>query len=190
MKPQPITSIDELLKHNTPYRECTPVILFDRSLWQKFVAAVTAKKRGAVVSRALVVAVAALTLWVIPADSMSHGEAADLKQMRAVLVQCIAEMDHRGRLPLNGVAGGMLNNVWQTVSHPSNPALLGCGWQATYVHEKLAGTPGWRFEQRFELGLSSPILLPHQWLTAYGPDNRVIEIDPWLGVTELSRGSK
>lgn len=33
----PIRSIEELLKQDRPYPVCTPVILFDRSLWQKFV---------------------------------------------------------------------------------------------------------------------------------------------------------
>lgn len=34
---KPLT-IDEVLKHDVSYPACSPVILFDRSLWQKFVA--------------------------------------------------------------------------------------------------------------------------------------------------------
>jgi hypothetical protein len=35
MRIQPITSIDELLKHDRPYPRFAPVILCDRSLWEK-----------------------------------------------------------------------------------------------------------------------------------------------------------
>jgi hypothetical protein len=34
---KPLT-IDEVLKYNVSYPACIPVILFDRSPWQKFVA--------------------------------------------------------------------------------------------------------------------------------------------------------
>jgi|HubBroStandDraft_3_1064219.scaffolds.fasta_scaffold1552246_1 hypothetical protein len=37
MKPSPITTIKELLGYDVPYPAFTPVILFNRSLWQKFV---------------------------------------------------------------------------------------------------------------------------------------------------------
>jgi len=36
--PKPLASIETLLKYDRPYPAFTPVILFDRSLWQKFVA--------------------------------------------------------------------------------------------------------------------------------------------------------
>ena len=141
-------------------------------------------------ARSAILALAALTVWVIPADSTSKAEAADLMDMRVALRQSIEEMNRQGRLPLDGIAGGMLNNIWQTVSHPSDPSRLGCGWQANYLLAKLQGAPGWHFELRYEVGLSSPILLPHQWLTGHGPDGRVIQIDPWDGVTEISKGGK
>lgn len=34
---KPITSIDELLKHNVAYPEFTPVVFANRSLWQKLI---------------------------------------------------------------------------------------------------------------------------------------------------------
>jgi hypothetical protein len=164
--------------------ERVPVILFDRSLWSKFVGLCKRKKAG----RAAGLAFAALTLWALPARSTSSVEAADVMEMRAAVRQSVLEMNEQGRLPLNGIAGGMVNNIWQTVSHPSDPSRMGCGWQAEYVRAKLAGIPGWRFEERYEVGFRSPILLPHQWLTGYGPNGRVIQIDPWDGITELSKG--
>jgi hypothetical protein len=166
--------------------ECVPVILFDRSLWSRFVGLF--KRRKAV--RAAGLAFAVLTLWALPASSTTQAETADLLQMRAVLRQSIAEMNEQGRLPLDGIAGGMLNNIWQTVSHPAEPSRMGCGWQSNYVRARLQRIPGWRFEKRYEVGYSSPILLPHQWITAYGPGGRVIQIDPWDGVTEISKGEK
>jgi hypothetical protein len=39
-KVKAITAIDELLRHDTPYIEGSPVILFERSLWRKLLAAV------------------------------------------------------------------------------------------------------------------------------------------------------
>lgn len=39
-----ITTIDELLKYDVPYGvKCNPVVLFERSLWMRFVALVTRK---------------------------------------------------------------------------------------------------------------------------------------------------
>jgi hypothetical protein len=35
---RPLASIEELLKHDRPYPAFTPVMLFDRTPWQKFVA--------------------------------------------------------------------------------------------------------------------------------------------------------
>lgn len=35
MKLHPITSIDELLKHDAPYSDSAPVVLFERSRWHK-----------------------------------------------------------------------------------------------------------------------------------------------------------
>lgn len=138
--------------------------------------------------RAAIAVAALLTVAAFPADS-SSGTSAELHQFRAVLATSILEMNADGRLPLSGVSGGMANNIWQTVSHPGEPSRMGCGFQAQYVLDKLAGRfPGWRFEQRYEVGLASPILLPHQWLTAYGPRGAVIQIDPWSGVTQISRG--
>jgi hypothetical protein len=37
-KPKPITSIEKLLEQDVPFPRFTPVMLFDRSPWQKFVA--------------------------------------------------------------------------------------------------------------------------------------------------------
>jgi hypothetical protein len=37
MKRTPITAIEELLKYDGSYLAVTPVVLFDRSVWQKFV---------------------------------------------------------------------------------------------------------------------------------------------------------
>jgi hypothetical protein len=130
------------------------------------------------------VALAALSWWVVPADSTSKIPSRDVYQMRAILQQSIAEMNAQGRLPLTGVAGGMVNNIWQTISHPNDPARLGCGWQSDFVLNRLNGMPGWRFEHRYEVGFNSPILLPHQWLTGYGPNGQTIQIDPWDGITE------
>lgn len=131
---------------------------------------------------------ATFLLCVLPADSSSTAPDRDVSEMRAILANSLLEMNRAGRLPLSGVAGGMANNVWQTVSHPADPSRLGCGWQSGYLLTRLQTIPGWHFEQRYEVGFSSPILLPHQWLTGYGPNGRVVQIDPWEGIAEDSGG--
>lgn len=131
---------------------------------------------------------AAFSLWAVPADSSSSTPNRDVSEMRAILAQSLLEMNHDGRLPLSGIAGGMANNVWQTISHPADPERLGCGWQSSYLLTRLQTIPGWRFEQRYGVGFSSPILLPHQWLTGYGPNGRIVQIDPWEGIAEVSEG--
>jgi len=134
--------------------------------------------------RILALALAALTAFAAPADSTANLETADLLRMRGILRESIAEMNHRGRVPIDGVVGGMINNAWQTVSHPADPSRLGCGWQSNFLLSKLQAIPGWTFELRYEFGFSSPIFLPHQWITAHGPRGRFVEIDPWEGITE------
>lgn len=34
---KPLTNIEDVLEHDRSYPPCSPVILFDRSRWQKFV---------------------------------------------------------------------------------------------------------------------------------------------------------
>ena len=139
-------------------------------------------------AKILAVALAALTAWAAPIQPTSCGmESADAIRMRAILRDSIVEMNREGRLPVNGIAGGMANNVWQTISHPSDPSRLGCGWQANHVLPKLQRIPGWTFELRYEVGFSSPIFLPHQWIIAHGPHGRILQIDPWDGITEANR---
>ncbi len=53
---------------------------------------------------------------------------------------------------------------------------------------RLSGLKGWTWEERYEYGIFSPILLPHQWLTGHGPKGRVVQIDPWEGIVETTRG--
>jgi len=131
---------------------------------------------------------AAFSLWAVPAGSTSGFPNPDVSEMRAILAQSLLEMNHDGRLPLSGIAGGMANNVWQTVSHPTDPDRLGCGWQSSYLLTRLQVISGWHFEQRYEVGFSSPILLPHQWVTGHGPNGRVVQIDPWEGIAETAGG--
>ncbi len=132
-------------------------------------------------------AVAMLSGWAFPVSSTSIEETNDLLKMRAIVNASVAEMDRDGRLPVNGIVGGMANNLWQTISHPSDPERMGCGWQMNYLLAKLNGMRGWTFEPRYEVGFSSPIFLPHQWITARGPGGRVLQIDPWDGITEVRK---
>lgn len=100
---------------------------------------------------------------------------------RTVFQASMTALDAAGRLPLNGDVAGELNNAYQFLSHPGTPAALGCGDQAQFVYAQLEQVKGWRFEMRYEYGLKSPILLPHQWITGYGPKGQTVEIDPWAG---------
>lgn len=109
-----------------------------------------------------------------------HTESADEAQMHQVFNATVQELNHMGRVNGSGKAAGMVNNLWQTVRHPSNPEALGCGGQAEYLKAKLlADFPTWTFESRYEYGIKSPIVLPHQWLTAHGPHGETITVDPW-----------
>lgn len=131
---------------------------------------------------------ATLSLCVVPVGSTASAPNHDVSEMRAILRRSIVEMNAQGRLPLSGAAGGMANNVWQTISHPSDPRRLGCGWQSEFLLMRLSGLKGWTWKERYEYGISSPILLPHQWLTGYGPNGRIVQIDPWEGVAETAGG--
>lgn len=95
----------------------------------------------------------------------------------------VAKLNAEGRLPLSGYAGGMLNNLVQTASGHARP--LGCGGQAEELYKALnaARPAGWTFEFKYEYGFKSPILLPHQWIEAHGPNGEVVALDAWANYT-------
>jgi hypothetical protein len=106
-------------------------------------------------------------------------ETADTTQIRSIYQSAIVQLDAMGRLPMKGAVAGEINNAYQLVRHPGRPEVLGCGDQAAFVYARLNNVPGWSFEMRYEYGVSSPILLPHQWITGHGPNGRTVQIDPW-----------
>ena len=99
--------------------------------------------------------------------------------------KAIAQLDANGRLPLAGEISGEINNAYQFVRHPAHPDTLGCGDQTQFVYARLSQIPGWKFEMRYEYGLNSPILLPHQWITGRGPHGEIAQIDPWADRVEI-----
>lgn len=104
----------------------------------------------------------------------------DSLQMYMEFNGLVHNLNAQGRLPLQGVSGGLLNNVWQTTTHHNNPGQFGCSSQAEYIRDELRiDFPDWSFLIISESGFKSPILLPHTWVRAYGPHGAVIDIDPW-----------
>lgn len=118
------------------------------------------------------------TLWA----ANLHVETRQAKLEQAVHAT-IAKLNAEGRLPLRGYTGGMLNNLVQTVRGEARP--LGCGGQAEELYKALnaARLPGWTFTFKYEYGFKSPILLPHQWIEARGPNGETVELDAWSGYT-------
>lgn len=108
-------------------------------------------------------------------------ECSDVRAMRSTFERAVRGFNGHGRLNTTGVLGGFANNVWQTLSNPSDPSSMGCIGQSARLGELLnAGKfAGWRFDQRFEVGSASPILLPHAWVTATDAHGHVIDLDPW-----------
>jgi hypothetical protein len=111
-------------------------------------------------------------------DNVGHSD--DVAHMELIQKTMLSELNTRpmGRLPYKGFLGGMINNIWAAFSGQSET--LGCGGQASLLYAKLNdGMPGWRFEMRYEVGRKSPILLPHQWVTAHGPHGQIVNLDAW-----------
>jgi len=133
---------------------------------------------------------AALLLMLLAASVQTlttHRRAISVRapEVTSTYENAIVQLDRMGRLPMTGEVSGEINNLVQFVSHPSRPDALGCGDQASYVFAQLQTIPGWTFEMRYEFGLSSPILLPHQWITGHGPNGEHAEIDPWADRIEI-----
>lgn len=119
-------------------------------------------------------------LWFVAAATLQyHRQVRGLNDVTTVMQNTMRDLDQRGRIPLVGYAGGMINNVWQTATGHAED--LGCGGQASLLYTRLQGVPGWHFQMRYEYGFKSPILLPHQWVTGYGPHGEVVDLDPWSG---------
>jgi hypothetical protein len=106
-------------------------------------------------------------------------------EVASVYSDSIAQLDAMGRLPLSGELSGELNNAYQIARHPADPAKLGCGDQAAFVYARLSQLPGWKFKMEYVYGLSSPILLPHQFITGRGPHGEIATIDPWADRIEV-----
>lgn len=127
--------------------------------------------------------IGALIAIVVSSGSTSSAalECADVSAMRVAFDYAVKGFNANGRLHTSGVLGGFANNLWQTVSHPVDPANMGCEGQSQRLSELLnAGKfAGWSFQERFEVGAASPILLPHAWITATDAHGHVIELDPW-----------
>lgn len=128
-----------------------------------------------------VVAVFFLIVILSGNPSSASLECNEVSGMRVTFDAAVKGFNQNGRLPTSGIAGGLINNLWQTVSHPSDPANMGCIGQSARLGELLnAGHfAGWSFQQRFEVGAASPILLPHAWITATDAHGHVIDLDPW-----------
>lgn len=174
MRIKPIESINELLKHDTAEPlEFRPVIV-GRSTFER----VIARMRNMAIR-----IIGAIFVVVLLSGSTSSAslECADVSAMRVAFDDAVKGFNAEGRLHTSGVAGGVANNLWQTVSHPSDPANMGCEGQSQRLFELMNGQKfaGWNFQQRFEVGAASPILLPHAWITATDVHGHVIDLDPW-----------
>lgn len=127
--------------------------------------------------------IGALLAIVVSSGSTSSAalECADISTMRVEFDRAVKGFNANGRLHTSGVLGGFANNLWQTISHPGDPANMGCEGQSQRLFELLNARKfsGWNFQERFEVGLSSPILLPHAWITATDSHGHTIELDPW-----------
>lgn len=105
----------------------------------------------------------------------------DVMAMKFQFDDLVRDLNQHGRVPTTGVTGGFINNIWQSTMHSDDPGALGCGGQAEFVRERLSGVfPSWSFALQSEIGVRSPILLPHTWVRAYGPRGETVDIDPWL----------
>lgn len=139
------------------------------------------KAQGAIEQAARLVLLGILLIAAVATLRQHNRSTPQTAQVFSVYSAAIQQLDAHGRLPLDGDVAGEINNLYQVVRHPANPALMGCGDQAAFVYARLSTISGWVFEMRYESGLRSPILLPHQWITGHGPHGETVQIDPWSG---------
>jgi hypothetical protein len=138
----------------------------------------------------MLLATAAILIFSGAAASASV-ECKDVTEMRVTFATEVRGFNGSGRLPTSGVLGGFANNLWQTVRHSSDPSSMGCIGQTSRLAEELRDEyPGWTFDQRFEFGFSSPILLPHAWVTATDAHGHVIDLDPWTNEFTIRKAAQ